>query len=498
MASVDSIEGGAVSLFPLEVEDTKVECCEEEVAHTPVAPYRSSSGMVRMREEEGIVRVLSANLRELDSQMKISEALDRIDSLDHWNKDPFYLFCVQKLAPSYPQLALKCAEKLFYSWNQAQAYLEIAKYESGPQLSSLLQKAADHFCSYTAEYFVPYYDELLARGEETRAFFNTIYSRIQLALRWGNPDFLYLLAQVELQIKLKLPGIDETLRKAHDALYMMPECYRERIVRLLECEKQVKSPLLFETLGKVRGFSITEFSGLEYMIMLLDFEAKYPELAEDFERDLEEILLLAEEDNDLCDILLGITTLSKPVAEKIAERIEDKEYRLLANLFITRCDTQDPHFNSEAAFQELKEKVESVSFTYPDTLIEIFKVAAEIFGPQRSQFLLEKALELSQPTIDVLYSKELKEATQNLTYYLGQALGVEYTQPQSEEDIELSKFANLHISRINRFLEAYSQYDLPETREILQLLYDKHKRGESIFYFNEISIVRAEFTLLGI
>jgi len=515
MTSVDSVECDAVSLLPLETTDVEVEGASEKENHISLSQCWGSGvfGVSRMREEEGMVRVLSANLRELDSEVKLSRAMERIDGLVEnyersWNRDEAYLLCAQKLAPTHAELALKYAEKLEFMSDQIEAYLEIAKYQEGASLSASLQKVSEHFYSFTADSFLPFYDELLAKGgEEVMTFFNTIYAKIQPNYRWYSPSFLDLLAQAELQIKLKLPGVDETLRKAYEALNLQDWIDEEHVLRFLECEIQVASPLLPETFKRAQQCqypntsSWPNFDTLLFKIMLLDFETKHPEFAQAFEKDLEEALLFAEDDYDLFLIVKVIATHQRSAAEKVVERIEGEVGQAFTSFILTLSDAQHPHFNDEVALQELKETVERVQPIDPDDLIGMFLISAKVFGPEKVHFLLDEAFKQLQPTVDEIYSEELKKAGKTFAHYLGEAFGLNFSKPQEEKEnagCELSKFSNLSISNASDLMEAYSYHDLPETREILQVLYDKLKRGEDPYELDTVNMVRAEFTLLGL
>ncbi|MGE0197543.1 MAG: hypothetical protein AB7N99_01920 [Simkaniaceae bacterium] len=504
MTTVDSVECDTLSLLPFEGVNAEIEIEDEMCPPCSQGWGNHLEGMTRLREEEGMLRTLAANLRELDSHIKFSEGMKRIDTLienhvESWYKTSAYLLCIEKLAPIRPDLALEYVNKLECPSSQARAYLEIAKYQKGAAFDTTLQKAAALFNAYAADCFVPYYDELLARGgSAVDRFFETIYAKIQQYSRWSWRSEYDLLATAELEIKLQLPNAEESLKKAHEAMLQKGWLSWDTIYRLLDCEIQIESPLIFETLKSYQD-QIKEGWWFDKM-KLLAFEAKHPLLQAVFEKHLQEVLASVEDDFDLIDLVEALVVHQRSAAERVMERIETEEDRFYAELFLVRGDAHDPQFDRDAAVAVFKEKVERAQITNPREFLGLFKLTAEIFGPERCQFLLDEALLRMQPTVDALYAKELKEAGKTFAHYLGGAFGIDLPDPKLEgkhKTEALSRFSNLDFDRVATLLSAFSLYHFSETEELLQIMYEGLEEGAWFWGSNMLDMIRAEWTLLG-
>ncbi len=475
MTSIESIEGDPAVNFPMTMD------FEETQEHDkPPIPLQggSNTGLSRMREQEALAKASSPHLRELNHQLSFLERIERIQTLisEHlkynFYQNSAYLICVKKLAPTHPDLAMKYLEKITDTKDQLLGYLHIAKHQDSQEALATLQAASKTFQSYDAQEIFSHIDTLFPNGDTSilQGFYRQIHHTL-LNQRWKRSvEDLILLA--ELEIRMEFPNAHERVAQAHEmelkTRYQYPWT-PEKQLRLLECEAKVSSPLAFDSLSVSR--SIAENNGSEFLIKLLVIEAHSPFLSSAFEADFE-LAMESEEfsDKGLRHLVSAIAPVNINAAVKIQEKIEDGYQSLCSWIAIAEVHSKDPQFDREEALIFFKKTVDDCPGLGVKELVELFIGSAKTFGPDQTYYLMDRAIEHAQASLDDLLDQEIEDAGKVFGHYFGKALGIDISIPQKAQE-PLSKFSYMDSWRIADITKGFATFTLPGTEELLERMY---------------------------
>lgn len=482
MTSIESIEGELAVNFPMTMDSEET---REHDKHPMPLQGGPNTGLPRMREQEAFAKASSPHLRELNNQLSFSERIERIQTLisEHLKYDFYqnsaYLTCVEKLAPTYPDLAMKYLEKITDTKDQLLGYLHIAKHQDTEEALATLQAAAKTFQSYHAQEIFSHIDILFSSGDTS--FLHGFYRQIHHTLlnqRWKRSvEDLILLA--ELEIRMEFPNANERVAQAHEmelkTRYQYPWT-PELQLRLLECEAKVSSPLVFDSLSASR--SIAENNGSEFLIKLLVIEAHAPFLSSTFESDLE-LAMQSEElsDKDLRRLVSAIAPVNIDAAVKIQEKIEDGYQSLCSWIDIAKVRAEDPQFNREESLTFFKKTVDDCPSLGIEELVELFIGSAKIFSPDQTYYLMDRAIEDGQASLDDLLDQEIDDAGKVFGHYFGKALGIDIPMPQKAQE-PLSKFSHIDSWRISDIAKGFTTFTLPGTEKLLERMYELLEEDE--------------------
>lgn len=472
MTSIESIEGDPAVNFPMTMDS------EETQEHDkPPIPLQGgpNTGLSRMREQEALAKASSPHLRELNNQLSFLERIERVQTLisEHLKYDFYqnsaYLICVEKLAPTHPDLAMTYLEKITDTNGQLLGYLHIAKHQDCEEALTTLQTAAKLFQSYDAQEIFSHIDTLFPNGDTSilQGFYRQIHHTL-LNQRWKRSvEDLILLA--ELEIRMEFPNAHERVAQAHEmelkTRYQYPWT-PEKQLRLLECEAKVSSPLAFDSL------SVSRTNGSESLIKLLVIEAHAPFLASAFEADLERAMQSEElSDKDLRRLVSAIAPVNIDAAVKIQEKIEDGYQSLCSWIEIAEVRAKDPQFNREEALTFFKKTVDDCPSLGIEELVELFIGSAKTFGPDQTYYLMDRAIEDTQASLDELLDQEIEDAGKMFGHYFGKALGIDIPMPQKTQE-PLSKFSHIDSWRIADIAKGFATFTLPGTEELLERMYE--------------------------
>lgn len=479
MTSIESIEGDPAVNFPMAMDCEEI---QENGKHPMPVQGGPNTGLTRMREQEALPKALSPHLRELNKQLSFSERMERIQMLidEHLNYDFYrnsaYLVCVEKLAPTHPDLAMTYLKKITDTNDQLLGYLYIAKHQDSEAALATLQTAAMTFKSYDAQKIFSHIDTLFSNGDTSilQGFYRQIHHTL-LNQRWKQSvEDLILLA--ELEIRMEFPNANERVAQAHPmelkTRYQYPWT-PELQLRLLECEAKISSPLVFDSL------SVSRTNGSESLIKLLVIEAHSPFLSSTFEADLE-LAMQSEEfedDDDLRDLVSAIAPVNIDAAIKIQEKIEDGYQSLRSWIDIAEVRATNPQFNREESLNFFKKTVDNCPSLGVEELVELFIGSAKIFGPDQTYYLMDRAIEHAQASLDEVLGQEIKDAGKMFGHYFGKALGINIPMPQKTQE-PLSKFSHLDSWRISDIAKGFTTFALPETEKLLERMYELLEEDE--------------------
>jgi len=498
MTSIESIEGDPAVNFPMAMDCEEI---QENGKHPMPIQGGPNTGLTRMREQEALAKALSPHLRELNKQLSFSERMERIQTLidEHLKYDFYrnsaYLVCVEKLAPTLPDLAMKYLEKITDTNDQLLGYLYIAKHQDTEAAHATLQTAAMTFKSYDAQKIFSHIDTLFSNGDTSilQGFYRQIHHTL-LNQRWKQSvEDLILLA--ELEIRMEFPNANERVAQAREMEFKTRYQYPwtpELQLRLLECEAKISSPLAFDSLSASR--TIAEHQGSKFLVELLVIEALSPFLSSAFESDLE--LAMQSEalsDKDLRHLVSAIAPVHVDTAIKIQEKIEDGYQSLRSWIDIAEVRATNPQFNREESLNFFKKAVDDCPSLGVEELVELFIGSAKIFGPDQTYYLMDRAIEHGQASLDDFLGQEIKDAGKMFGHYFGKALGIDIPMPQKTQE-PLSKFSHLDSWRISDIAKGFTTFALPETEKLLERMYELLEEDE-LWGDGIQQMIRAELAL---
>ena len=275
---------------------------------------------------------------------------------------------------------------------------------------------------------------------------------------------------------MEFPNANERVAQAHEmelkTRYQYPWT-PEKQLRLLECEAKISSPLVFDSL------SVSRTNGSESLIKLLVIEAHSPFLSSTFEADLE-LAMQSEEfedDDDLRDLVSAIAPVNIDAAIKIQEKIEDGYQSLRSWIDIAEVRATNPQFNREESLNFFKKTVDNCPSLGVEELVELFIGSAKIFGPDQTYYLMDRAIEHAQASLDEFLGQEIKDAGKMFGHYFGKALGINIPIPQKTQE-PLSKFSHLDSWRISDIAKGFTTFALPETEKLLERMYELLEEDE--------------------
>ena len=316
---------------------------------------------------------------------------------------------------------------------------------------------------------------------EDNSILQGFYRQIHYTLlnqRWKQSvEDLILLA--ELEIRMEFPNAEERVAQAHEmelkTRYQYPWT-PELQFRLLECEAKISSPLAFDSLSVSR--TIAENNGSKFLIKLLVIEAHAPLLASAFEADLE-LAMQSEElsDKDLRQLISAITPVHIDAAIKIQEKIDDGYQSLCSWIDIAQVRAEDPQFNREESLTFFKKTVDDCPSLGIEQLVELFIGSAKIFGTDQTSYLMDRAIEAGQASLDDLLDQETEDAGRMFGHYFGKALGIDIPMPQQTPE-SLSKFSQIDSWKVSNIAKGFTTFTLPGTEKLLERMYELLEEDE--------------------
>ncbi len=524
MGTVDSVEEGVTGgVLPWTSENS--ERLEEKMKHPVSLPtINDGKGLIRLKEEEDLKRVLSPNIRLTKSFISIDKKMERLETLieNHlspYRKDQAYLACVKKVAPLHPTLAETLLDKIEDTSVKLKGYLYLAKYGLNDTGEQVLKKAVSLFSYYTysSNKMFSIIDSLFSNSDPLiQSFYWELHSKIaKERFNWMPPDFLLL----NLEIRMNHPNKDETLLNLHkdiikkhsDTTSLYPSY---ELIKLLDYEGKMESPLAFETLSYLRTFID---SGNMRSWNLRDFlitEAKYPFLSTEFKKDLKTIMkdgqevigsdynlksLAAriEDDYDLKSLVTGIAPYHVDIAEKLLEKINDEDEHLMAWLEIVREKQKLGKLDKEEAFNTFNQKLLVVKGLDADDFVDLFLKSAKVFGVDKTAFLIDRAVKSARPSIEEALELELRDAKAELSHTFKKGLGLESSLPKNKEE-KVSKFSHISLRDLNSILRGLKICPPPMREEAIEKFYEKvgsSQDGEMLYAIK--GLIEAEFSQLG-
>lgn len=106
-----------------------------------------------------------------------------------------------------------------------------------------------------------------------------------------------------------------------------------------------------------------------------------------------------------------------------------------------------------------------------EALVELFIGSAKIFGPDQTYYLMDRAIENAQASLDDLLDQEIKDAGKVFGHYFGKALGIDIPMPQKSQE-PLSKFSHIDSWRIADIAKGFATFTLPGTEKLLERMYE--------------------------
>lgn len=493
MTSVEGVSSND-NIYP---EEHEQEVLKEETAIVSPEVKSSGEGMEMLRAEE---QQLQAGV--IARHERLERIKNTAQNIEFFTYMKGYLDVLEKIAAVDYSAAKAIVDSWKYDFQRNPAYLHLAKFAKDEELGALFKDIKEDRYGFSDLWKV--YQEENRRGlPEAEQTFESLL----LSSRWaGRSSYLSedSFASVEFAHHFKLPNFEaflaNLLKGIDEHSYFSGYEFRKYLPLMEGWSKELLSHVLPAIKDKIRTCDVDD--QIEMWAYLLKFEACHPELQDEFEEDVAEVIQLFKENpGEDCNYeLRKLVKALAPIVPHHAERFleffnpEDPDDMIKAKVAIFIGKAKDPEFDRKGEFFKLKEEIEPhFELFESEGPLELFKAAYAAFGEEARPYFHDAVK--AYRTVFPLAA--LVQGGKDLSKEIGQEWKSFWGIPQEDTEpnpLEGTIYYNLHRWDFKKLLNALTPTNLPDKEEAIKAAYCIDSGG--FRYAAGEALLKAEVSLL--